>query len=264
MNKRNLIIFALSITLVGGSSLIVHASQKNDASTKNMVITTQNHQTNKGKNGAISDEKAVQMATEAMKNYMGVDANSFSGTVIERHEDEYNKKMQDEPARIKYQKEHPEQMAAQKKFLEEHPEKEKEYLEAVEKSQEKAKHADDTIMVYFTRVGNNKCSGDFVEIDETTGEILNVTAMHDFNPNIDGKTDDTKVKNVALSFMKKIGKDVDVDLDSILINNDNGALSRVEFKLKGGASKQAIISLEVNLQNYTIVHYQNYSNTFNK
>lgn len=266
MNMKKIVMFALAITLVGGSSLFVHASQNNDASTKNRVVTTQSHQTNKGNitNGTISDEKAVQMATEAMKNYMGIDASSFSGTVIERQEDLYNKKMQEEPARNKYQKEHPEQMAAEKKFLEEHPEKAKEYLESVKKSQEKAKHADDTIMVYFTRVGNNKCSGDFVQIDETTGEILNVTSLHDFNPKLDGKLDDMKVKNVALGFLKKMGKDVDVDLNSISINNDNGALSRVEFKLKGGTSKEEIISLEVNLQNYTIVHYQNYSNTFNK
>lgn len=268
MNIKKIIVLTLSIAVVGGASLTVYANQNNDVLTKNVVVTTQNPQVNKESiKGKMSDEKAVQIATEAMKNYMGIDASCFSGTSIERQENTYNKYLENEPAREKYQKEHPEEMASENKFLKEHPEKAKEYSAAVEKSKELIKHSDDRITVFFTRANNNKCTGDFVVIDETTGEILNVTSINDLHANSNWKIDDIKVKNAALDFLKRTGKTDDVDINSISIKNNNGALSGVDFKLKNQSSKikgGAKISLEVSLQNYSVMHYENYSNTYNK
>lgn len=252
--------FALSMAVIGGASAITYANVNKDTSTKNVVVTAQGQKANKNNKvkGTISDEKAVQMATKAIKDYMGIDASYFSQTKIDRQKNESSEKGLDD-------KKKQEIIDGEKAFLKVHPEKAKDSQAVIEKVMEMTKHEDDMITVSFTRADG--ISGtNFVDIDETTGEIVNVTAVNNLNSNSACKVDNTKVKNAALDFLKKTGKDADVDLDSISIGN-NGPMMDIDFKLKkqSGNFKDAdTIRLEVNSQNYTVVHYDNYSDTYNK
>jgi uncharacterized protein YxeA len=237
MNTKKIFTLAVSIAVLGGASIFTFANQNSDAGTKNVVVTENNAQANKSNtastNGIISDEKATQIATKAMKDYMGLDASYFSRTTIHRAENQYDEKMK--------------------------------------MQSEIEKHQDNTVIVWFERADHNTDCSNFVEIDEKTGKITNVTAINDLDPNSYGKINDAKVKEVAIDYMKKMGKDKEVDLDSIVVSNTNGALSGVDFNLKNANESKEYkfdskIGLEVSLQNYTVrvMHYQNYPNTHNK
>lgn len=213
MNIKKICAFMLSIAVLGGSSIAVYASQNSDASTKNVVVTAT--KTNEKHTGDISNEKAVLMASKAMKDYMGLDASFYSQTRVERNN-----------------------------------------------------HKDNTVTINVVFIPADGTNGsNFVSIDETTGKIINVTAINNLNPNSSGKVDDAKVKEASINFLKKIGKDADVDLNSIEIKNNNGALSGVFFQLKDQSQKikgGARIGLEVSLQNYTVMHYDNDSFIYNR
>lgn len=92
MNKKTLLAFTLAIATVGSASAITYASQASVDSTKNVVVTVDNKDsrsinsdmsgTSPVAKGTISDEKAIQMAAKALKDYMGKDANFFAEAKI--------------------------------------------------------------------------------------------------------------------------------------------------------------------------------------
>lgn len=60
--------------------------------TKNVVVAAENKSSNSVRQqGTISDEKAIKIATEAMKSYIGKDSSYFSSTKIYRSSDQRKK-----------------------------------------------------------------------------------------------------------------------------------------------------------------------------
>ncbi|AAK79472.1 putative small secreted protein [Clostridium acetobutylicum] len=244
MSIKRISMFLLAAVVVGSASLSIYENKNSGAGTKNVVVTAQSNNINK--NNTISDEKAVQMAIKAMKDYMGVDAASrFSGTEIHRTEANEYKQIED----------------AAEDTIKKYPSYEKK-VEYAKKQLEWVKHSDYYIYVNF--MSNDGTY--FVAIDENTGEVVNVTLISREDTSGTYKVDDGKVKSAALSYLKKIGKDSCVDLNSISIDNGNGPLTTVTFNIKNktGNSKRDVIVLEASLKNYNIIHYQDYSNSYNK
>ncbi|WP_236841338.1 hypothetical protein [Brevibacillus formosus] len=111
MNKKNILVFSMALSIVGGSTAAVFATENAVHSTKNKIVTVASKAGNgtnqttvtKVTNGKISDEEAVKIATEALKDYMGLDAKSFGEARVNRYNNQdnfkffmdlYQKKMQ--------------------------------------------------------------------------------------------------------------------------------------------------------------------------
>lgn len=248
MNKKRILVWALALLVVGSASGVTYASQNKDV-TKNVVVTAENKISSNTQNkGAISDEEAVKMATEAMKSYMGKDVSYFSQTKIVRSSDT-RRQIKEESE--KYAKEHPEEAKkleeANKKYAQEHPEEAKIEAENIAKLKEES-----TIDVWFVpkSYDESKLWSNFVSINEKTGEVVNVTAINGLEKNSDYQIDDAKVKDATLNFIQKIGKKIQGS--SIRVDKDvDSDLLPVHFKLSDGKEAE----IEINLKDYSVVHY---------
>ncbi|MFG0216560.1 hypothetical protein ACFU8X_26175, partial [Brevibacillus porteri] len=87
MNKKSILVFSMALSIVGGATAAVYASEHAVNSTKNRVVTVTSKEGNatnqttesnknhvvKVANGKISNEEAVKIATKALKDYRGLD-----------------------------------------------------------------------------------------------------------------------------------------------------------------------------------------------
>ncbi|AKN30254.1 hypothetical protein Ccar_05210 [Clostridium carboxidivorans P7] len=250
MNRKRILVWVLALLVVGGASGITYASQKNDT-TKNVVVAAESKSNNSvvRQQGTISDEKAIKIAAEAMKSYMGKDASYFSSTKIHRSSD---KRKELEEFRKKYAKEHPEEAKkfeeSKKKFAKEHPEDAKIIAENTAKLKNES-----IIDVDFTPkdFDKNKVCSNFVSINEKTGEVINVTAINGLDENLKSAIDDNKVKDATLSFFKKIGKKISGNTIRADKEIDLGRLF-LDCKLEDGRNA----GIEINLTDYSVIHYE--------
>ncbi|MCR3759224.1 hypothetical protein KYB31_09505 [Clostridium felsineum] len=239
----------LTMAVVSGASLGIYENENGNAGTKNVVVAAENSKANKSNyslNNTVSDEKAIQIATKAMKDYANVDVSRLSGTEISRTEaKEYNKMKQ-----------------SAENYMKKYANDEKK-LNSGREQLEWSEHSDYTVSVDFNTNSNDGTY--FVQIDENTGEVINVTAISREDLNVQYKADDIKVKNAAISYLQEIGKASYVDLNSISIKNNNN-LAYVSFKVKNKSNydKWNIIDLEISTKDYNVMHYQDYSNVFNR
>lgn len=220
MKVKRIAMLILAVAVVGSGTTAVYASKKSDVATKNVVVTAQKQQVSKRDNANAE-----------------------------------NKEITDEQAV---------QMAA--KALKDYMGLDANYFSKSTVTRDKVDniisdkiHRHGIINVDFTPA-NGTNGGDFVDIDGTTGKIVNVTATNNLVTYTQGKVDDAKVREAAINFMKKIGQDGDVDFSKITVDNNNGPLSVVKIALKDQSRSikgTATIDLEVSLQDYTVMHYEN-------
>lgn len=245
MKVKKILALVLTVSVVGSTTAFAYANQKAVAATKNVVVTAeQKNITNNVSISSISNEQAVKMAYKAVKDYMGKDASFYSGTHVCRPEDE---EKENEVFEKKFPKEVAIADAAKKKFEAEHPE----IAQIIEENKAEVRNNPIiTVWLIPAKYNQDKACSNFVDINERTGEIVNVTSINDMSKSTDGQINDDKVKEATLKFMQNIGKQI--DSKTLSINNDNGNLSQVSFTLKDGRKA----GVEVNLEDYTVVHYQ--------
>lgn len=261
MKAKRIAMMILAVAVVASGTTAVYASKKSDVATKNVVVTAQriSISTNVNtENKEMTDEQAVQIATKAMKDYMGLDVNYFSKiNVITRDKATVNGQITDQ--------EKQQLIATQKCFIKVHPELASKSQEMLNNAINDEIHRHEIITVDFTPA-SEVSGGDFVDVDAVTGKIINVTATNNLETYAKGKADEAKVKEAAINFMKKIGQDGDVDFSKITIDN-NGPLSVVNIALKDQSSRfkgTSTIGLEVSSQGYTVMHYENYDEAYDK
>ncbi|NMM62599.1 hypothetical protein HBE96_07815 [Clostridium sp. P21] len=249
MNRKRILVWALTLLVIGSASGVTYASQKKDT-TKNVAVVAENKSSsNIRQQGTISDEEAIKIATEAMKSYMGKDSSYFSSTKIYRSSDE---RKVEEGLRKEYAKEHPEEVKkieeSKKKFAKEHPKDAKIIAEYAAKLKNESR-----IDVCFTPKDFEKSKGgsNFVSINEKNGEVINVTAINDLDENLKPAIDDNKVKDATLSFLKKIGKKISGNTIRVNKEIDLGRLF-IDCKLDDGRNAE----IEINLRDYSVIHYE--------
>ncbi|AWI04813.1 hypothetical protein [Clostridium drakei] len=249
MNRKRILVWVLALLVVGGASGIAYASEKKDT-TKNVVVAAENKSSsNIRQQGIMSDEEAIKIATEAMKNYMGKDSNYFSQIKVDRSADivketeQLNKKDAKEGSKdVKKFEE------IREKYSKEHPE------DAKVKAENMAKVKDQSLIyVLFTpkNYDENKMGSYSVSINEKDGEILFVRATNDLDKDLDPVINDNRIKNTTLSFFKKIGKKIEGNTIKVDKNINLGRLL-----VKCTLDNERDSEIEINLKNYSVVHYQ--------
>lgn len=260
MNMKKIGTLMLMLAVVGVATTAVYANKKSDVVTKNAVVAVQKKTVKKSLavnnvNKVITDEQAVKMATKAMKDYMGLDANYFSKTSVEREKGADSGKISD--------KQKQEIINSEKCFLKVHPELASKAQETINKVINDESHKHEIINVDFTRSSGD--GTDFVSIDAVTTKIVNITAINDLPTFFQGKVDDAKVKDAAINFIKKIGMDSEVDFNKLTIDNDKGSLCKLTIPLKNQSSgDNASIGLEVGANNYSVMHYDDLDGIYSK
>ncbi|WP_243186862.1 hypothetical protein [Clostridium muellerianum] len=245
MNRKKILVWALTLLVVGGASGVTYASQKKDV-TKNVVVTAENKSSSNAlKQGTMNDEEAIKIATEAMKSYMGKNANYFSQTKVDRsanaikETEELNKKNPEDAK--KYEE-------IVEKYSKEHPEDAKVEAENMAKAKNES-----IIYVLFTpkNYNENKMGEYSASIDEKTGEVLSVKAINDSDKDFKPAIDDNRIKDATLSFCKKIGKKIEGNTIKVDKNINFGRLL-VRCELDDGRDAE----FEINLKDYSVVYYQ--------
>ncbi|WP_243124544.1 hypothetical protein [Clostridium sp. AWRP] len=244
MNRKRILVWVLTLLVVGGASGVTYASQKKDA-TKNVVVTAENKSSNNSlKQGTMSDEEAIKAATEAMKSYMGKDANYFSQIKVDRSADivKETERLNKDPEEAKKFQE------IREKYAKEHPEDAKVDAENMAKAKDQS-----IIYVLFTpkNYDENKMCEYSVSIDEKTGEIIGVRATNDSDKDFKPAIDDNRIKDATLSLCKKIGKKIEGNTIKVDKNINFGRLL-VRCELNDGRDAE----FEINLKDYSVVYYQ--------
>lgn len=248
MNRKRILVWALTLLVVGGATGITYASEKRDT-TKNVVAAAENKSnSNALKQGTMDDEKAIKIAAEAMKSYMGKDANYFSQIKVDRSADiakeieQLNKKDEKEGSEDGKKFEE-----IREKYSKEHPEDAKVEAENMAKAKDQS-----LIYVLFTpkNYDENKICNYSVSIDEKTGEIVGVRATNDSDKDFKPAIDDNRIKHTTLSFFKKIGKKIEGNTIKVDKNINFGRLL-VRCELDDGRDAE----FEINLKDYSVVDY---------
>jgi hypothetical protein len=232
MNKKSLIAIALAVTTVGTATVTTYASQNYANATKNKIVNVAGQQSNIHLSvGNISDEEAVKMATQAMKDYMGKDASFFAGTKITRSSDGTGW----ENIADSGQKEDAQAIAENAK-----------------------KHMAKVIDVVFTPADNSitfaLCH---VLINEETGKIVGISAFTNVDKNVADVMDDSKLQAATVIFVKLMGKDIQENSIRVQKMNKKG-IFHVLFNLKDGTEATILI----NSKDYSVALYSENYNHF--
>lgn len=247
MNKKNILVLALALTIVGSATAGINASQNSIDSTKNKVVAVDvkseksgSKQNTKDRTGdeikiqksSITDEEAVKIATEAMKDYMGLDANTFGEAHVTRTNNQDNFKF----------------------FMELYPKEDAAVLKI-----NAEKHTADVINVQFIPAANLKQpmpAADYIVINEETGEIVSLAAYTNIDSNLKAAIDDTKVKSAVISFFGKLDKAVQEDTIKVGKTPEAGTI-RALCDLEDGRD----VWMSINLKDYSVLSYEiNYDN----
>ncbi|OAA95115.1 hypothetical protein [Clostridium coskatii] len=249
MNRKKILVWILTLLVVGGASGITYASEKMDT-TKNVVAAAENkNNSNALKQGTMNDEEAIKIAAEAMKNYMGKDANYFSQIKVDRSADIAKETQQ------LNKKDEKEGSEGEKKFEEIREKYSKEHPEDAKVEAENMAKAKDQRMIYilFTpkNYDENKMCNYSVSIDEKTGEIVGVRAENDSDKDFKPAIVDNRIKDTTLNFCKKIGNKIKGNTIKVDKNINFGRLL-VRCELDDGRDAE----FEINLKDYSVVYYQ--------
>ena len=243
MIKKTILAFTLAVAIAGGTSISTYAMSQNTAdSTKNKVVTVDSEQNNgQVTKGNISDEEAIKMATKSMKEYLGLDANSFGQAFITRGDVKGNYEF----SKDEYSKE-----------------------DAAVLAENAKKHTDNIINVQFIPAADLKVfaaardheetgdlkvcapSRDLVRINEKTGEILFVAAFSNLDQDLKVAINDSKIKETTLNFFSKIG--VNIESNTIRVGKaiNHGSIG-VLCNLQDGR----VVELRLNIKDYSVMSY---------
>ncbi|MGL4107633.1 hypothetical protein [Clostridium sp. LP20] len=248
MNKKRIFVYVFAVAIVVASSSLVYASQKSVEGTKNSVTSIDDkseESKSEASNGEISDEEAINIATEAMKIYMGKDASFFSETSINRINNSRTVEVT---------------VDGEKYMVKE---KDAKWIELLlnEKDIEGAKNAaqyaseakPNIISVSFRpKTSNDRFTANYVDINADNREILDITAMNQLEK-FNSQPDKNKIKDATINFFNKIDKKIDEN--SIFIKNeidyDFGRMF-VELKLSDGNK----VSIVIDLKDYSVIQYK--------
>ncbi|MGG7177575.1 hypothetical protein ACQPU1_08290 [Clostridium paraputrificum] len=248
MNKKRIFLYVLAVSIVVASSSLVYASTKSVEGTKNLVTSIDDkseESKSEASNREISDEEAINIATEAMKNYMGKDASFFSETSINR----FNNSRTIEVT-----------VDGEKYMVKEKDAKWIELLlneKDIEGAKNAAKYASEAkpniISVSFLpKTFNDRFTANCVDINADTREILSVSAMNQLEK-FNSQPDKNKIKDSTINFFNKIDKKIDEN--SIFIKNDidyDFGRMFVELNLSDGDK----VSIVIDLKDYSVIQYR--------
>ncbi|WP_270563233.1 hypothetical protein [Clostridium beijerinckii] len=239
MNKKKILVFTLALSIIGTTSIATYAASQNTAdATKNTVVTLDSKDNRiNNTSGCISDEEAVQIATKAIKDYIGLDANSFGQAFITKG---------DVKGDYEYSKE-----------------------DAAVLEENSKKHTDNIINVQFIPVDDLKVfeaaqndeeigdlkvcapTQDLVRIDGETGEILFVSAFNNLDQDLKVEINDSKIKETTLNFFEKIG--INIEYNTIRVGKDiNHGSIEVLCNLQDGR----VVELKLNIKDYSVMSYE--------
>ncbi|WP_409178972.1 hypothetical protein [Brevibacillus fortis] len=237
MNKKNILVFSMALTIVGGATAAVFASENAVNSTKNKVVTVSSkagngtNQTNtnlvvKAANGKISDEEAVKMATKALKDYMGLDAKSFGEARVNRTNAQEEFKF----------------------FMDLYSKEDAAVLKENAK-----KDTANVIVVQFVRaedLNQTMAASNRIVINEKTGEIVSLTAWTNENSSSETTIDDAKVKTAVINFFDQQQKNVNENTMKVSKTASSGTI-RVLCNLEDGRD----VEMTISLKNYSVSSY---------
>ncbi|MBG9940939.1 hypothetical protein ABE237_10785 [Brevibacillus formosus] len=235
MNKKNMLVFSMALTIVGGATAAVFAAENAVQSTKNKVVTVaskagnDSNQTTVAKvaNGKISDEEAVKMATKALKDYMGLDAKSFGEARVNRTNAQEDFKF----------------------FMDLYSKEDAAVLKENAK-----KDTANVIVVQFVRaedLNQPMPASNRIVINEATGEIVSLTAFTNENRSSETTIDDAKVKTAVINFFDKQQKNVKVNTMKVSKTANSGTI-RVLCDLEDGRD----VTMTMSLKNYSVSSYE--------
>ncbi|ATF13440.1 hypothetical protein HP398_03595 [Brevibacillus sp. HB1.4B] len=235
MNKKNILVFSMALSIVGGSTAAVFASENAVPSTKNNVVTMASkagngtNQTTVAKvaNGKISDAEAVKMATKALKDYRGLDAKSFGEAHVKRTNAQEDFK-----------------------FLMGIVSKE----DAAVLKENAKKDTANVIVVQFVRAEDlNQPMGasNNIVINEKTGEIVSLAAFTDEDRSKETTINDAKVKSAVINFFGKQQKKVKENTLKVSKSASSGTI-RVLCNLEDGRD----VKMTISLKNYSVSSYE--------
>ncbi|MDS0524202.1 hypothetical protein NNC19_00840 [Clostridium sp. SHJSY1] len=247
MEKRRILVYLVAVSVIAASSAFVYMSQYSADSTKNVVETTDvkveaNKSENKVQN--ISDEEAINIATETMKNYMGLDASFFSDTIINRFDNSRTVEVNIDGKKYMVNKRDSESI--EKALQRNDVEMAKSFAENDSKTRP------NIISILFRpKTLNDKFTTNTVDINADTKEILEVDAMNQLEE-FKGRPDKNKVRETTINFFNKIGKKIDENSISIRkdIDYEFGRMF-VDLKLSDGKT----VSVVIDLKNYSVAGY---------
>ncbi|MGF9910153.1 hypothetical protein [Brevibacillus porteri] len=238
MNKKNILVFSMALSIVGGATAAVFASENAVHSTKNKVVTvaskagngtnqtTTNHVV-KVANGKISDEEAVKMATKALKNYMGLDAKSFGEARVNRTNAQEDFKF----------------------FMDLYSKEDAAVLKENAK-----KDTANVIVVQFVRaedLNQPMAASNRIVINEKTGEIVSLTAFTNEDRSSETTIDDVKVKTAVINFFDQQQKKVKENTMKVSKTANSGTI-RVLCDLEDGRD----VEMTISLKNYSVSSYE--------
>ncbi|WP_315069448.1 hypothetical protein [uncultured Clostridium sp.] len=229
MNKKRILVLTLALSIIGTTSITTYAVSQNAAdATKNIVSTVASKDdSNVISNGYINDDDAVKMAADALKDYFGVDANSFGEANITRT----NAKEDVEFFKDLYPKEDAEVLVENGK-----------------------KHTANVINIYFASASQLKeaaAANNLVVINEENGEIVALSDYSNLDPTIKTEVNDSKVKEAVVSFVSKLGKNIQSDSIKVRKGTNKGGVE-VIGKLQDGRS----VTMSINLKDYSVASYE--------
>ncbi|ATF11228.1 hypothetical protein A616_04190 [Brevibacillus brevis X23] len=235
MNKKNILIFSMALSIVGGSTAAVFATENAVNSTKNNIVTVASkagngtNQTTVAKvaDGKISDEEAVQMATKALKDYMGLDAKSFGEARVKRTNNQENFK-----------------------FFMDLVSKE----DAAVLKENAKKDTANVIIVQFVRaedLNQPMPASNHIVINEKTGEIVSLTAFTDEDRSSETTINDAKVKSAVINFFDKQQKKVKENTLKVKKTVYSGT-THVLCDLEDGRD----VEMSISLKNYSVYSYE--------
>jgi hypothetical protein len=238
MNKKNILVLSMALTIVGGATAAVFASDNAVHSTKNKVVTLASKEGNgtnqtttndvvKVANGKISDEEAVKMATKALKDYMGLDAKSYGEARVNRTNNQEDFKF----------------------FMDLYSKEDAAVLKENAK-----KDTANVIVVQFVRaedLNQPMAASNRIVINEKTGEIVSLTAFTDEDRSSETTIDDAKVKSAVINFFDKQQKNVKENTMKVSKTANSGTI-RVLCDLEDGRD----VTMTISLKNYSVSDYE--------
>ncbi|MGK5508550.1 hypothetical protein [Brevibacillus formosus] len=235
MNKQNILVFSMALSIVGGSTAAVFATENAVHSTKNNVVTVTSKAGNgtnqtavaKVTNGKISDEEAIKMATKALKDYMGLDAKSFGEARVNRTNAQEDFKF----------------------FMDLYSKEDAAVLKENAK-----KDTANVIVVQFVRaedLNQAMAASNRIVINEKTGEIVSLTAFTNEDRSTVTAIDDAKVKSAVINFFDKQQKNVKENTMKVSKTANTGTI-RVLCDLEDGRD----VEMTISLKNYSVSSYE--------
>ncbi|NBD27022.1 hypothetical protein [Paenibacillus glycinis] len=228
MRRRQIIAITLGMALACNLSMMA-----NSANAAVSPRTSQASNSNSTIKKAISDKEAAQMASKALKDFIGKETSFFKNPVVTRYSaKEAIKDMQ--------------AMEVSKEDRKVNTENTK-------------KHIANVINITFSPTNKSLHGRNLVVINEETREIVYVTAFYNNDEKLNVKTDDSKVKSAISDFLKKNGKSLSNKTVKVQKTSVYG-----QFEVICQLSDGREASIFMNAKSYEVIGYKVNYNKFIK